>query len=105
MSGTVIKLENVLHLKTGLAYIENNNLMVCGEFLVNPEFDTFNKIEVPENESYAANCIWVNGTVIIPSGFPVTKKRISDLGYSVIDLDMTEFQKSDGGLSCLSLRF
>jgi len=105
MSGTKIKLENVLHLKTGLAYIENNNLMICGEFLANPEFDIFNKIEVPENESYAANCIWVNGTVIIPSGFPVTKKRISDLGYSVIDLDMTEFQKSDGGLSCLSLRF
>lgn len=105
MNGSVVKLEKVLHLKTGLAYLESNNLVVCGEFLSNPEFEKFNIIEVSEDESYAANCIWVNDKVFIPKGFPKAKQSIINAGYSVIELDMSEFQKLDGGLSCLSLRF
>lgn len=73
MSGSVIKLEKVLHLKTDLAYLEKNNLVVCGEFLSNPEFDKFNFIEISEDESYAANCIWINDNVLIPSGYPKAK--------------------------------
>lgn len=105
MTGSVIKLEKVLHLKTGLAYLENNNLVVCGEFLSDPELKKFNFIEIAEDESYAANCIWINDKVLIPSGYPKAKQSIIDAGYSVIDLDMSEFRKLDGGLSCLSLRF
>lgn len=105
MTGTVIPLKEVLHLKTGLAYIENNNLLAAGEFLKTPEFKKFNIIEVPENETYAANCIWVNGTVIIPAGYPTTKNKISELGYKTIEVDTSEFYKLDGGVSCMSLRF
>lgn len=105
MSGSTVQLENVLHLKTGIAYLENNNLMVAGEFVDNSEFDSFEKIVIPEKESYAANCIWVNGNVIMPSGNPVAKQKIVEAGYSVIEVDMSEFQKLDGGVSCLSLRF
>jgi dimethylargininase len=105
MTSETIKLEEVLHLKTGLAYLENNNLIVSGEFLAMPGFDKFNKIEIPARESYAANCLWINGTVLIPSGYPVTKQLLSRMGYPTIVLEMTEFQKLDGGLSCLSLRF
>jgi len=105
MSGSMIHLDNVLHLKTGIAYLENNNLIVCREFVNKEEFDPFNKIEIPDYESYAANCIWINGTVIIPSGYPVTCEKITALDYNVIETDMSEFQKLDGGLSCLSLRF
>ncbi len=105
LSGSTVKLEKVLHLKTGLAYLEKNNLVISGEFLDEPEFDKFNKIEIPEDESYAANCIWINDKVIIPTGYPVTKQRIFNAGYFVIETDVSEFQKLNGGLSCLSLRF
>jgi dimethylargininase len=105
MSGSVIKLEKVLHLKTGVAYLENNNLVACGEFVSNPEFEKFNIIEIPENESYAANCIWINDKVLIPKGYPVARQKIKDAGYQIIDVDVSEFRKLDGGLSCLSLRF
>ena len=105
MSGSTIKLEKGLHLKTGLAYLENNNLVVCGKFTNQSEFIKFNKLEIPEDESYAANCVWINNQVIIPTGYPVTKQKISDTGYSIIETDVSEFQKLDGGLSCLSLRF
>jgi dimethylargininase len=105
MDGSTIQFEKALHLKTGLAYLEKNNLLVSGEFLTKSEFEPFNKIEIPENESYAANCIWVNNTVIIPAGYPNTKQKILDAGYSIKETDVSEFQKIDGGLSCLSLRF
>jgi dimethylargininase len=43
--------------------------------------------------------------VLIASGFPIFDEQLKRLGYNTIALDMSEFQKMDGGLSCLSLRF
>jgi len=105
MSGSTISLKKVLHLKTGLSYLEENNLVVCGEFIAESSLERYNQIEIPEKESYAANCIWVNESVIIPIGYPTTKKRIENSGYRVLETDVSEFQKLDGGLSCLSLRY
>ena len=105
LTGSVVTLEKVLHLKTGLAYLENNNLLAAGEFITKPEFQHLNIIEIPEQESYAANCIWVNDRVIMPAGYPITKAKIEALGYQVIELDTSEYRKVDGGVSCMSLRF
>jgi dimethylargininase len=105
MTGSVVELKKVLHLKTTLAYLENNNLAVCGEFLSNPEFEKFNIIEIPEEESYAANCVWINDSVLIPEGYPTARQKIRDAGYSIVEVDVSEFRKLEGGLSCLSLRF
>lgn len=104
-SGSKVTLKKVLHLKTGLAYLENNNLLAGGEFVNKPEFNTFNIIEISNDESYAANCIWVNNFVIMPAGFPKTKNLIDSLNYHALEVDLSEFQKLDGGASCLSLRF
>jgi len=105
MTGSIVTLSEVLHLKTGLSYLENNNLLATGEFLTKPEFQQFNIIEIPESDAYSANCIWVNGTVLVPARFPNTTKLIEDAGYRVREVDVSEYQKIDGGLSCLSLRF
>jgi len=104
-SASIIRLEDVLHLKTGLAYLENNHLLISGEFLQQAEFDKFHKIRIESSDAYSANCIWVNDRVLMPAGFPVTKHKISQTDYEIIELEMSEFQKLDGGLSCLSLRF
>ena len=104
-TGSLVSLEKVLHLKTGLAYLENNNLVACGEFLTKKDFQKYHILEIEESESYAANCIWVNNKVIIPMGYPKAKKIIKDAGYEIIEVDVSEFKKLDGGLSCLSLRF
>ena len=105
LTGSEVTLEEVLHLKTGVNYLENNNMLVSGEFVTKPEFAAYNRVEIPEEEAYAANCIWVNGTVIVPQGYPAVEKAVRDLGYPVILVDTSEFRKLDGGLSCLSLRF
>ncbi len=105
LSGSKVPMKEVLHLKTGLSYLENNKLLISGEFVQDPIFDKYSKIVIEPDEAYAVNSLWVNGHVIVPAGFPETAKKIEQAGYPVILLDVSEFQKLDGGLSCLSLRF
>ena len=105
LEGSEVPLEEVLHLKTGVNYIESNNMLVSGEFIDKPDFAQYNKIVVPEEEAYGANCIWVNDTVIVAEGYPTVLKAVQDLGYKTLVVDTSEYRKVDGGLSCLSLRF
>jgi len=105
MTASAIKLEKVLHLKTGVSYLEKNNFVVAGEFITNPEFQKYNQLIVDDDESYAANCVWVNDYVLVAKGFPKAKKTIEMENYDIIEVNVSEFQKLDGGLSCLSLRF
>ena len=100
-----VPLEKVLHLKTGVNYLENGNLLVSGEFTDKACFASYKRTVIPEEEAYAANCIWVNGTVIVPEGFPAVLSAVRALGYPTLTVDTSEFRKIDGGLSCLSLRF
>lgn len=105
MTGSIVPVADSLHLKSGAAYLENDTLVATDRFSSHPEFRKFNMITIDENESYAANCVWINGTVLIPSGFPRTKHAIESRGYRTIEVDVSEFRKLDGGISCLSLRF
>ena len=79
MSGSVVTMSEVLHLKTGLGYLEGNNLLACGEFLTKEEFQQYNILEVAPEEAYAANSVWVNGKVLTPKGFPKTKALIINM--------------------------
>jgi dimethylargininase len=105
LSGSTISLKQVLHLKSGVSYLEKNNLIVSGEFIDKPEFQNFNLIKIDKDESCAANCLWMNEKVFIAKRFPKTKTAVEKAGYKTIELDVSEFRKIDGGLSCLSLRF
>jgi len=105
MSGSMVEMAEMLHLKTGLGYLENNVLLACGEFISKSEFQNYNIIKINEKQSYSANSVWINDIVLVPSGFPETAKGIGDAGYRVREVDVSEFRKLDGGLSCLSLRF
>lgn len=105
MTGSYIVLDELLHLKTGVSYLEDNHLLVTGELAKHDAFQNFELLTIDEDESYAANCIWVNGTVITPMGFPKSHATLEQAGFKILPVDVSEFQKLDGGLSCLSLRF
>jgi dimethylargininase len=95
----------ILHLKSGLAYLGDNRLVVTEALADRAEFAGYDLIQVDADEEYAANCVRVNDSVLIAAGFPRLEGRLSDQNYQTIALEMSEFQKMDGGLSCLSLRF
>ncbi|KTC79521.1 NG,NG-dimethylarginine dimethylaminohydrolase [Legionella cherrii] len=101
----LIELKKFLHLKTGVSSLGNGYLLVHGELVNHPAFKSFKQLVVSDNEAYAANCIRVNNSVIMPQGFHQTTEMVRNLGFQVVTVDVSEFRKIDGGLSCLSLRF
>jgi len=96
---------SLLHLKSGVAYLRDNCLAIVESLADRKEFAGYDFVLVDQAESYAANCIRVNNHVLIADGYPNFAAKLRELGYQTIALDMSEFQKMDGGLSCLSLRF
>lgn len=94
-----------LHLKDFVIYLENNNMLVSAVMNEEPSFKDFNRFVVESDELYAINSMNINGTVLVPEGYPKTLKIIEDLGYPVKVVRTDEFRKIDGSLTCLSLRF
>ena len=95
----------ILHLKSGIAYLGDNRLVLIDAFVGMPQFEQFDAIRVDEAENYAANCVRVNDYVLVPQGYPKLHQSLAQKGYQVLDVDTSEYRKMDGGLSCLSLRF
>ncbi|HET9727271.1 MAG TPA: hypothetical protein VFP28_10180 [Gemmatimonadales bacterium] len=99
------KLPRLLHLKTGLSWLGDRRLLAVAQLVGHRALHGWEVVPVPSGESYAANCVRINQTVLIAAGFPVTGALLGELGYPLAPLDMSEFRKMDGGLSCLSLRW
>jgi dimethylargininase len=99
------RMKGVLHLKSGVAWLGDGQLAVAQELEGVDDFHGYELIRVPADEAYAANCVRVNDYVMIAAGFPQIATVLGERGFSVLPLDISEFRKMDGGLSCLSLRF
>jgi dimethylargininase len=95
----------ILHLKSGLAYLGDQRLAIIDSLAGRSEFVDYDPVLVNDDEKYAANCVRINNHVLVAAGYPGWEDKLTTLGYQTIALDVSEFQKMDGGLSCLSLRF
>jgi dimethylargininase len=94
-----------LHLKSGMNYVGNNTLLVTSALADYPGFADYEKILLDAEEEYAANTLWINDTLLMPKGFPKIHTKLARLGMPIIELEVSEVQKMDGGLTCMSLRF
>ena len=106
-TGSTIKLQNeFLHLKSSVTYLENNLLITTPEFESGEYFKGMNKIVIKNKKDYgAANCVWVNGTILMPQGCLDIEEELMNNGYDKIyPIDTSEYNKVDGALTCLSLR-
>ena len=101
--------KGLLHLKTGIAYLGDGIWLAAEEIAQSVPgcsgLHIGRLIPVVAKESYAANCVRVNDAVLVPRGYPRVLNALQDFGLTAVPLDMSEFRKMDGGLSCLSLRF
>jgi dimethylargininase len=88
-----------------MACVGPNRLVVIDALSERKGFSGYELIRVNSAEEYAANCVFINDRILVAAGFPDLKRQLEDLGQRTITLEMSEFQKMDGGLSCLSLRF
>jgi dimethylargininase len=94
-----------LHLKSSVNAVSEDTLLLTRDFADHPALAGFHRIVIAPQEAYAGNTLRVNGRLLMPAGFPDTRQKLKALGKPIIELDVGEFRKMDGGLTCLSLRF
>jgi dimethylargininase len=96
---------SLLHLKSGIAWLGDGRFTVTPDVAALSVLAAYETIVVDAVEEYAANCVRVNDSVLVAAGYPRLAGRLRELGYHLRVLDVSEFRKMDGGLSCLSIRF
>ena len=101
---TVIAPE-IIHLKSYVTFLNRNTVIMNNRFVDHPAFLDFDKIIVNDHESYAANTLTIDGTVLVPTNHPNAVEQLKNKGFDVITLKMSEFEKCEGALTCLSLIF
>ncbi|MFW9849301.1 MAG: dimethylarginine dimethylaminohydrolase family protein [Candidatus Thorarchaeota archaeon] len=103
----VLEVENpdIVHLKSYVTYLGEGVVIGGNMFSDHPEFQDFVFLKIPDSELYASNTLTINGTVIIPHGYPETQNVLREAGYDVLQLHTTEFARCEGALTCLSIIF
>lgn len=94
-----------LHLKTAITAVSSQTLLVNQEWIDTTPFEKFELIAVPAAEPWAGNCLGFEDNILMPAGNPITVAHLQQRGFSVTEIDISEFQKAEAGLTCMSLLF
>jgi len=94
-----------LHLKSATSYVGDNRLLVNRSWIDSQMLSQFELIDVPVEEPNAANGLLVNEVVLLPESFPRTRALLERRGIQVRQVDMSELQKAEAGVTCCSLIF
>ncbi|MEM9951850.1 MAG: arginine deiminase family protein [Chloroflexota bacterium] len=100
-----VEFDGVLHLKSGLTELAPNVLIHDPTLNTDYDMSWAKFITLPTEEGYAADVMPVNDTLFLADGYPTAYEIAQRYYNNIITLDMSEFQKMDGGLTCLSLRY
>jgi dimethylargininase len=100
-----VKVENILHLKSACSYLGDELVVVNPGYFDLKVFSSLKLLALPKEEAYAANCLSVNGKVFVSKGYPMARKLIEKEGFETEELDLCEFKKCEGSLTCLSIIF
>ena len=104
-SAEIVPVQAGLHLKSSVSYLGEDTLLVTQALAGYPGFASYRRICLHPDEELAANALRIHDTLLLPKGNPHTLEQLAPLGLSILELDVSEVQKMDGGLSCMSLRF
>jgi len=93
----------LMHLLCGCAYLNDKTMIIVPELVSAKSFTGFKFIPIPKEETYAADALYLGEKkVLIPSGNARANTKLKEAGYRPIEVDMSEFWKGDGGVTCLS---
>lgn len=101
MKVTAVKTE-LLHLLCGCSYLNQSTMIITPE-LVNPlNFSGFKYVKLSREDAYASDALYLGERrVLIPSGYPKASNKLKEEGYIPVEVDVSEFRKGDGGVTCL----
>lgn len=100
-----VPVHGCLHLKSAVTQVAPDAVLLNPAWIDAAIFSNQRAIEVAPDEPMAANALLIGDTVVYPSAYPVTRRRLEALGSRVVPLDVSEIAKAEGGVTCCSLIF
>ncbi len=100
-----VPVRGCLHLKTACTALDEDRLLVNAAWLDVAALRGFELLHVPEEEPWAANALLAGRSVCLAADHVRTVERVRKLGFDVQTIDLSEFAKAEGGVTCLSIRF
>jgi len=96
-------LGDCLHLKTGATFAGDGVLLFNRRAVDPAQFSRVEPLAVDDSEAPAANCVRVGETIVLPAGNPRTADTLRARGFDVVEVDVSELQKAEAGVTCMSL--
>jgi len=100
-----VEMRGCLHLKSACSYLGRNTLLANRDWVDLRPFAAARVIDVAPGEPAAADVLAIGETVIIPASFPETARILERAGWRVLAIDVSELQKAEAGVTCMSLIF
>lgn len=96
---------SIMHLKSYVSYLGKGIMISTEKYANHPALEGYNILIPPVKEDYAADTLSVGDTVLMAEGYPTAQMMVREAGFDVISMDVSEIQKCDGALTCLSILF
>jgi len=96
---------SIVHLKSYVTALDPSTMIATKTYANHHALHGLTVLVIPEEEWYAANTLTIGDTVLMPKAHPQAQKLVREAGFEVLVLDMNEFEKCEGALTCLSILF
>lgn len=104
-SVTGVKTTGCLHLKTACSALPDGRFLVNIDWIDASMLPADQLLHVPTNEPWAGDVLVIGSKIIVSSAFPETIGLLRAQGWDVIPVNVSEYAKAEGGVTCLSLVF
>jgi dimethylargininase len=98
-----VPVHGCLHLKTACTALPDRRLLINRAWVDVDALHEYELIDVPVSEPWGANVVCIGDRVISAAAHAATTDLICGLGIDVCTVELDEFAKAEGGVTCLSL--
>jgi dimethylargininase len=98
-----VPLRGCLHLKSAVTPVAPGRLLLNPDWVDACRFPGWEPVMIDPGEPHAANVLRIGDAVICPMSCPRTAGRLQRLGLDVREVDMSETEKAEGGVTCCSV--
>jgi dimethylargininase len=100
-----VRMTGCLHLKSGCTALPDGRLLINRGWIDERDLEGFEFVDVPEAEPWGGDVAFIGDTVLAAAAFAETLETLRAAGYPVRSVDVSEFAKAEGGVTCMSLIF
>ena len=98
-----VEVGDCLHLKSALSSLPDGRILVNRDWLNLSRVEHSGIIEAHPSEPCGANVLAVGEHLICSSAYPRTNERLSEEGFDLMEVDLSEVHKMEAAVTCPSL--